>query len=85
MIVRRGFRKPPSLHDQRLHEAPVGHFFDVVTNGWGSMPSYAAQIPVQDRWAIIAYVRALQLTRPATATPGVTPAAVPTPSSGGPK
>jgi len=66
MIVRRGFRKPPSYHEQRLHVAPVGHFFDVVTNGWGAMPSYAAQVPVQDRWAIIAYIRALQLTRPAT-------------------
>ena len=62
MIVRRGFRKPPSYHDPRLRAAPVGHFFDVVTNGWGAMPSYAAQIPVQDRWAIIAYIRALQLT-----------------------
>jgi mono/diheme cytochrome c family protein len=62
MIVRRGFRKPPSYHEQRLREAPVGHFFDVVTNGWGAMPSYAAQIPVQDRWAIIAYIRALQLS-----------------------
>ena len=67
MIVRRGFRKPPSFHEQRLREAPVGHFFDVVTNGWGAMPSYAAQIPVQDRWAIIAYIRALQLTHPTPA------------------
>jgi len=70
MIVRRGFRKPPSYHEQRLREAPVGHFFDVVTNGWGAMPSYASQVPVQDRWAIIAYIRALQLsqtgTQPAT-------------------
>jgi mono/diheme cytochrome c family protein len=63
MIVRRGFRKPPSYHEQRLREAPVGHFFDVVTNGWGAMPSYAAQVPVQDRWAIIAYIRALQLSQ----------------------
>jgi mono/diheme cytochrome c family protein len=53
----------------------VGHFFDVVTNGWGAMPSYEAQIPVQDRWAIIAYIRALQLTRP---TPPVTAAVSPT-------
>src|SRR5258708_28476427 len=58
MIVRRGFRKPPSYYEQRLREAPVGHYFDTVTNGWGAMPSYAAQIPVQDRWAIIAYIRA---------------------------
>jgi mono/diheme cytochrome c family protein len=63
MIVRRGFRKPPSYHEQRLREAPVGHFFDVVTNGWGAMPSYASQVPVRDRWAIIAYIRALQLSQ----------------------
>jgi mono/diheme cytochrome c family protein len=66
MIVRRGFRKPPSYHEQRLRDAPVGHFFDVVTNGWGAMPSYASQVPVEDRWAIIAYIRALQLSRTAT-------------------
>jgi mono/diheme cytochrome c family protein len=64
MIVRRGFRQPPSLNEQRLREAPVGHFFDAVTNGWGAMPSYAAQIPAPDRWAIIAYIRALQLSQP---------------------
>ena len=68
MIVRRGFRKPPSYYEQRLREAPVGHFFDVITNGWGAMPSAAAQVPVQDRWAIIAYVRALQLTREGSAS-----------------
>ena len=81
MIVRRGFRKPPSFFDARLREAPVGHFFDVVSNGWGAMPSYAAQIPVPDRWAIIAYVRALQLTRPTpavTRTPTTTTPAKPT-------
>ncbi len=61
MVVRRGFRQAANFHDERLREAPVGHFFDVVTNGWGAMPSYATQIPPQDRWAIIAYVRALQL------------------------
>ena len=74
MIVRRGFRKPPSYHEQRLREAPVGHFFDVVTNGWGAMPSYASQVPVRDRWAIIAYIRALQLSQagaqPASAASG---------------
>ncbi len=63
MIVRRGYRRPPSYHDDRLRQAPVGHFFDVITNGWGAMPDYAAQIPAQDRWAIIAYVRALQLSQ----------------------
>lgn len=86
MIVRRGFRKPPSFFDPALRAAPVGHFFDAVTNGWGVMPSYTTQIPVQDRWAIIAYVRALQLTRPApavTAAPTTTTPAKPT--SGGQK
>jgi mono/diheme cytochrome c family protein len=80
MIVRRGFRTPPSFFEANLRQAPVGHFFDVVTNGWGAMPSYAAQIPVQDRWLIIAYVRALQRTRAAAATnnPPATPVASPT-------
>jgi mono/diheme cytochrome c family protein len=63
MIVRRGFRRAASFHDDRLRQAPVGHYFDAITNGWGVMPSYAPQIPVQDRWAIIAYIRALQLTQ----------------------
>jgi mono/diheme cytochrome c family protein len=63
MIVRRGFRRPPSYHDDRLRSEPVGHFFDVITNGWGAMPDYAAQIPPEDRWAIIAYLRALQLSQ----------------------
>jgi mono/diheme cytochrome c family protein len=63
MIVRRGFRQAASFHDDRLRQAPVGHFFDAITNGWGAMPSYSAQIPVQDRWAIIAYIRALQLSQ----------------------
>jgi mono/diheme cytochrome c family protein len=64
MVVRRGFRPAASFHDDRLRDAPVGHYFDVMTNGWGAMPSYATQIPVQDRWAIIAYIRALQLSQP---------------------
>jgi mono/diheme cytochrome c family protein len=63
MIVRRGFRRAASFNDDRLRQAPVGHFFDAITNGWGAMPSYAAQIPVQDRWAIIAYIRALQVSQ----------------------
>ena len=66
MVVRRGFKQPPSYFTEDLRSAPVGHFFDVITNGWGSMPRYSQQIPVQDRWAIIAYIRALQLSRPAT-------------------
>ena len=63
MIVRRGFRRAASFNDERLRQAPVGHFFDAITNGWGAMPSYAPQIPPQDRWAIVAYIRALQLSQ----------------------
>jgi mono/diheme cytochrome c family protein len=66
MIVRRGYRHPPSFADARLRDAPVGHFFDVMTNGFGAMPDYAAQIKAADRWAIVAYVRALQLSAHAT-------------------
>jgi mono/diheme cytochrome c family protein len=65
MVVRRGFKQPPSYYTEDLRNAPVGHFFDVMTNGWGSMPDYAQQIPVQDRWAIVSYIRALQLSHPA--------------------
>jgi hypothetical protein len=63
MIVRRGFRKPPSYHIDRLRQAPAGHFYDVMTNGFGAMASYANRIDVDDRWAIVAYVRALQLSQ----------------------
>ncbi|HUO60273.1 MAG TPA: cytochrome c [Candidatus Acidoferrales bacterium] len=66
MIVQRGFKRPPSFHEQRLIKAPVGHFFDVMTNGWGSMSDYSSQVPVADRWKIAAYIRALQLTQAAT-------------------
>jgi hypothetical protein len=66
MIVRRGYRRPPSFADDRLRDQPVGHFFDVITNGFGAMPDYAAQIKAEDRWAIVAYVRALQLSAHAT-------------------
>jgi mono/diheme cytochrome c family protein len=66
MIVRRGYRHPPSFHQDRLRTAPVGHFFDVITNGFGAMPDYATQIRAEDRWAIIAYLRALQLSENAT-------------------
>ena len=62
MVVRRGFRRPPSFHQDRLRDAPVGHFFDVITNGFGAMPDYAAEVRPEDRWAIIAYVRTLQLS-----------------------
>ena len=66
MIVQRGFRQPPSYHEERLVNAPVGHFFDVMTNGFGAMQDYSAQVPVADRWAIAAYIRALQLSRRGT-------------------
>jgi mono/diheme cytochrome c family protein len=76
MIVRRGFRRAASFNDDRLRQAPVGHFFDAITNGWGAMPSYAPQIPAQDRWAIIAYIRALQLSEQSQQGPsGQSPAA----------
>ena len=63
MIVRRGFRRAASFNTDPLRQAPVGHFFDAISNGWGAMPSYASQIPTEDRWAIIAYIRALQLSQ----------------------
>jgi mono/diheme cytochrome c family protein len=63
MIVRRGFSKPPTYNDDRLRNAPVGHFFDVMTNGWGKMNPYNSQISVADRWAIVAYIRALQISQ----------------------
>jgi mono/diheme cytochrome c family protein len=74
MIVQRGFKAPPSYYDPRLLKAPVGHFFNVMTNGWGAMGDYSAQIPVADRWRIAAYIRALQLSQ--TAKAGDVPAGV---------
>ncbi len=68
MIVKRGYRQPPSYHADRLMKAPVGHFFDVMSNGFGAMPSYASRVPVQDRWRIAAYIRALQLSENAKIT-----------------
>src|SRR5205085_3233880 len=65
-IVERGYTPPPSFHIARLRQAPVGHFFDVITNGYGSMPEYRAQVPPRDRWAIVAYIRALQRSQHAT-------------------
>ena len=67
MIVRRGYRQPPSYHIDRLRQVPLGHFYDVMTNGFGAMPDYRAQIAPRDRWAIAAYVRALQLSQHAPA------------------
>jgi mono/diheme cytochrome c family protein len=86
MVVRRGFRRAASFHDDRLRQAPVGHFFDAITNGWGAMPAYASQIPVQDRWAIISYIRALQLSQQKAqppAGPTASPAPQATPAVGG--
>jgi len=67
MIVQRGFPPPPSYHVERLMKAPVGHFFDVMTNGYGTMYSYAARVSPRDRWCITAYIRALQLSQNAPA------------------
>ena len=63
MIVQRGLKHPPSYHIDRLREAPVGYFFNVITNGFGAMFDYSDRIPVRDRWAIISYIRALQLSQ----------------------
>ena len=67
MIVQRGFKRPASYHVDRLRQIPVGYLFDVITNGYGAMADYASQVPVEDRWAIVAYVRALQLSQYAPA------------------
>jgi mono/diheme cytochrome c family protein len=68
MAAIRGFRRQPAtFHSEQLRSAPHGHFFDVITNGFGAMPSYANQIAVPDRWAVIAYIRALQLSQSVTA------------------
>jgi mono/diheme cytochrome c family protein len=65
MVVRRGFRQAASYHTEKLIKAPVGHFFDVITNGFGAMPSYASRVEPDDRWRIAAYIRALQLSQDA--------------------
>lgn len=79
MVVQRGYRQPPSFHIDRLRQADAGHFFDVMTNGFGVMPDYKAQIAPRDRWAIVAYIRALQLSQHAAASdvPGGDPTTVP--------
>jgi mono/diheme cytochrome c family protein len=87
MIPSRGFKHPPSYHEEKLKKAPVGHFFDVVTNGFGAMPSYASRVAVDDRWRIAAYIRALQLSQsatPADVPPGQTlepPGSTPAPAA----
>lgn len=76
MVVQRGYRQPPSYHIDRLRNVEIGHFFDVMTNGFGVMPDYRAQISPRDRWNIAAYIRALQLSQHAAAgdVPGGDPA-----------
>jgi mono/diheme cytochrome c family protein len=66
MIVQRGFTPPPSFHSDRLRHAPDSYFIAIMTSGFGAMPSYAAQVPAPDRWAIVAYIRALQLSQNST-------------------
>jgi mono/diheme cytochrome c family protein len=66
MVVERGYPTPPTYHQQRLREVPLGHFFDVITNGTGRMPPHGYLVPAADRWAIAAYIRALQLSQHAT-------------------
>lgn len=66
MVVERGFRPPPSYHIDRLRQAPAGHFVDVIANGFGAMSSYGTRVPPADRWAITAYIRALQRSQQAT-------------------
>ena len=63
MVVQRGFPHPPSFHSERLREAPVGHFYRVITYGYGVMFPYAVRVPTEDRWAIVAYIRTLQLSQ----------------------
>lgn len=66
MVVQRGFPAPPSYHSERLRSAPLSHFYDVISNGYGIMYSYGARVPPEDRWAIAAYIRALQLSQHAS-------------------
>ncbi|HEX6976440.1 MAG TPA: cytochrome c [Vicinamibacterales bacterium] len=84
MVVQRGYRQPPSFHIDRLRQADAGHFFDVMTNGFGMMPDYKAQVDARDRWAIIAYIRALQLSQHAATAdiPGGDPAKLAKPAGG---
>jgi mono/diheme cytochrome c family protein len=85
MIVQRGYRRPPSYHIDRLRQAPLGHFFDVITNGFGAMPDYSSQIAVRDRWAIAAYIRVLQFSQnaPASLLPAKLPPPPPLPGTPG--
>jgi hypothetical protein len=85
MIVQRGYRRPPAYHIDRLRQVPLGHFFDVITNGFGAMPDYSSQIPPHDRWAITAYIRVLQFSQdaPANLLPAKLPPPPPMPGTPG--
>jgi mono/diheme cytochrome c family protein len=85
MVVQRGLRPPPSFHVDRIRQMPVGHYYDVIANGFGAMPDYRAQINARDRWAIVAYIRALQVSQHASPAdvPGGDPTKVtPAPGAG---
>jgi mono/diheme cytochrome c family protein len=84
MVVQRGYRQPPSMHIDRLRQVEPGHFFDVMTNGFGAMPDYRSQISPRDRWNIVAYIRALQLAQHAQRAdiPGGDPTRVQPPAAG---
>ena len=76
MVVQRGYKQPPSFHEERLRNIEAGYFFDVMTNGFGAMPDYRMQLSARDRWAVVAYIRALQLSQRASPAdiPGGDPA-----------
>jgi mono/diheme cytochrome c family protein len=82
MVAQRGFKRPPSFHTDQLRQAPASHYFDAMTNGFGVMPSYSKQITAEDRWKIVAYIRALQLSQNANIN-DVPPAEVPKMEAGG--
>ena len=85
LVVQRGYPRPQTYHSDRLRNVEVGYFFDVMTNGFGRMPDYRAQISPRDRWNIVAYIRAMQATQqnPAAAAASPAPPASPTPTAGG--
>ena len=85
IVVQRGFKAPPSFHDERLRNADAGYFFDVMSNGFGAMPDYRMQLSARDRWAVVAYIRALQLSQHAAASdvPGGDPTKAPAPAQPG--
>ena len=85
MIVQRGYRKPPPMYDERLRNAEAGYLFDVITNGFGAMPDYRTQISPRDRWAVVAYVRALQASyTPGTGAAPAAPTQAPAPATAKP-